>query len=194
MKSHQLATLVLCFYHCAFAASVQSNDASNSNAANPLNGAPTNPLPVPKVADFIGEPSMPDVDLRRGAAVGGAAALEMLRQGVNGAEKVLNPTSEKDDSIPLTGQETWQAETLCPQERFGVRIRSICDNGNILDVSYAWPIKAWILRNAEPCPCKFNHTLLCMMVSLKLILAMCRVWALRPIRASVVLVLQRLWT
>lgn len=154
MKSHHLFTLISCFHHCAFAASVLSNDASNSNAVNPLNGAPAEPPLDLRVADFFDVP-MPHVDLREGAAVGGAAVLEILREGVNGAGKVLNPTSEEDDSIHLTGQETWQAETLCPKEMFGMRTRSVCDNGNPLDVSYTWPTKAWMLRNAVPCPCQY---------------------------------------
>ena len=39
---------------------------------------------------------MPNVDLR-----GGAAALRILRQGVNDAENVLNPTIEEDDTYIL---------------------------------------------------------------------------------------------
>ena len=56
-------------------------------------------------------------------------------------------------------------------ENFGSRTIAICENGNSLDVSYTWPIKAWILRNPELCPCKFNSSILpSTIVSLYLIL------------------------
>lgn len=124
-------------------------------------------------------------------------------------------------------------------ENFGSRTIAICENGNSLDVWYTWPIKAWILRNPELCPCKFNSsTLPSTIVSLYLILCKQHLsrgnkminikvavglakraiihkitncyrtigwhgslficyfmeWIVRPLRPSVVFVLQRTWT